>query len=112
MTDKHTPTPWKLMISPDKPSEGDEIQGATHPDKYSVVCCNTQYYPTGVGLDDMKFIVKAVNSHNDMLEALKLCDAVFNRMDISDDLLDGCSMGDDEHEAWQAVSEAIKKAEV
>jgi len=69
MTEKHTPTPWKVQ-----PHDGwmanklppIEILGADG----RVVACNTSYYPTPISEANAAFIVKAVNSHTALVEAL------------------------------------------
>lgn len=64
MTDtKHTPTPWKI-----ENWHGDtQIIGP----EGSLICIDTTYYPVAPSEEDMAHIVKCVNMHDELVEALK-----------------------------------------
>ena len=60
---KHTPTPWRIELRYGGNSTGDSmVIGAND----YFVCDNVSYYP-----DDQAFIVRAVNAHDALVEALR-----------------------------------------
>lgn len=59
---KHTPTPWKM-----EDWHGDtQIVGP----QGSLICIDTAYYPIAPSEEDMAHIVKCVNMHDELVEAL------------------------------------------
>lgn len=60
----HTPTPWRHVLLDVDTSE---VVGSDN----STVCSNEEYYPHSVSEEDMKFIVRACNAHDDLLAALE-----------------------------------------
>ncbi len=68
----HTPTPW--AISPRNPCEIVYFEDGDPPDDPWYIAVITKDAPgsdDGEGSENTKFIVTAVNSHDDMLEALE-----------------------------------------
>lgn len=60
----HTPTPWRVEAEPEG---GYSIEGA---DGESVMI-DTAYYPVTPTPENAAFIVRAVNSHDKLVEALR-----------------------------------------
>lgn len=59
---KHTPTPWVV-----ENWHGDtQIVGP----EGSLICINTTYYPIAPSEEDMAHIVKCVNMHEELVDAL------------------------------------------
>ncbi len=58
-----TPGPWVFEPATDKLSDGDKVRGG---DGFSV-CCNTDFYPTAVLVDDMKRIARVPTLENQVL---------------------------------------------
>lgn len=94
----HTPTPWRIEPEPD-----DEyiIRGAN--DEW--IANNTPYYPSAPSGDDAAFIVKAVNSHDKLVEALR---DVLARMDRSEEWWIDCpDRGGFDRDAIEAALEEL-----
>ena len=93
---KHSPLPWASKFSDSRDFEDYEVY-----DTYDNLLCVVDEKP------DADLIVRAVNSHDKLVEACKLAINNFERSDAS-----GNFLGDDDHEAWTALTEALASVEV
>lgn len=64
MTKKHTPTPWVL----DDDGDGDY---KIISEEGRLIAVETSYYPIAPSVEDAAHIVKCVNMHDELVEALK-----------------------------------------
>lgn len=75
MTQKHTPGPWRVAAPPDKVCTAypqSEMNYTTNGwAKTIVVCKHASWMKDGEEFANAEFIVRACNSHYELLEALK-----------------------------------------
>jgi len=70
MTKEHTPTPWKIIDYVNAISEPSvRIEGANG----DTVADDEPYYPQPITPENAAHIVKCVNMHDELVEALKKC---------------------------------------
>lgn len=104
-TTKHTPIPWIVREHPDNKSEF-FVQGPRlkpeHPYDVEIMADDhgNELYPTEVKRADAEFIVRAVNSHDALAEALKGVDLILYHY------------LDEVHPLMAKVKDALKLAEV
>jgi hypothetical protein len=67
---KHTPTPWETADAYGPIEGGQSIKAVC--DNY-LICSTTGYYGRDGAIANAAFIVRAVNSHEQLVAALKRC---------------------------------------
>lgn len=68
MTTQRTPTPWKIF------ADGENID--IRPENNEITICtiqNEDYLPSAIEKRNAAFIVKAVNCHDELVQALEEC---------------------------------------
>ncbi len=80
MNTQHTPTPWTLEAIKD----GDEISSFSIQMGGVEIASVSNMDAEPVNADNAALIVKAVNSHGALLDALRLADSCFRAMECSE----------------------------
>ncbi len=110
---EHTPGPWQVGFSDGsgRDDHGYSITAGDHPaiqdisNVVTVVLSGRDNWGSVMGVDN-EANANLISAAPDLLEAARITVLNFERSDASDNFL-----GDDEHEAWTALSKAITKAE-
>lgn len=76
---KHTPLPWVFEEIKENPRNTYRV---FYTNIYEPILDDSHYEETAPKKEDAEFIVRAVNSHYQMLEALKRCYTVFKMDEV------------------------------
>lgn len=111
--DQVSPLPWKFLSGTSK--WRDDRWVAVHDATDETVCNNEEYYPHAVREADAEFIVRACNSHRELLDALKQTMQVLRTLRDEAprqwDELVATECGVAVMDMWLTNSTAIRKAE-
>ena len=110
---EHTPTPWKV-IPPDGNSKRWFIsrRSDSHHRKFYVAVLGTKNTEdAGIDEKDARFIVQAVNSHDELLAAIqKLLTAIGHTPSETEDVQKYLNEGGEGYEAYSTGAEALTNA--